>query len=228
MTHRSVFSAACRLGVLAGLAAGALRAQPASEFLALMDRFSKNFAGAKATIHSTTHTVGVPEDEVETGTIFVKRSGGKTQFLIAFASPNIYTAAVRDQIAEVYYPKLNEIHEYDLRAYKDIAQKLFLLGFGMPGSELAANYEIRNVRHETIDGQSATHVELVPKAPEVLKQLKRVEVWISDATQCPARQTFYLPDGGFRMAQFSNMEVNPKLPGSAFDLPKGARRVRIN
>jgi outer membrane lipoprotein-sorting protein len=193
-----------------------------------MDQFARTFASAKAEIRSTTHNVGVPEDDKETGTIFVRRSGAKTQFLIAFTEPNTYTVAVREQIAEVYRPKLNEIQEYDIRAYKDVAQKLFLLGFGMPGKELAASYEIRNLKHDTIDSQAAIYLELMPKSADVLSKLKSVELWISDATHCPVRQIFHLPDGGFRIAQFSNLQVNPKLPANAFDLPKGAKRVRMN
>jgi len=217
-----------RLGLLAVVSTACLPAQPGSEFLALLDRFARTFTAAKAGIRTTNHVVGVKEDDVETGTIFVKRSGGKSQFLITFTAPNTYTAAVREQVAEVYYPKLNEIHEYDIRSYKDIAQKLFLLGFGMPGRELAANYDVRNVRHETVDSQPATYLELVPKSADVLSKLKRVELWIADSNQCPVRQTFHFPDGGFRTAQFSALEVNPKLPASAFDFPKGAKRVRMN
>jgi hypothetical protein len=62
----------------------------------------------------------------------------------------------------------------------------------------------------------------------VLRQLKSIEVWISDATQCPVRQAFHMPDGGFRTAQFSALAVNPKLPGDTFDLPRSAKRVRVN
>ena len=88
---------------------------------------------------------GVPDDEVDSGVIYIKRSGGKAQFRIDFTGPNSQSVEVREQLVEIYHPKLNEIQEYDLRAYKDVAQKLFLLGFGMPGRELAANYEIRTL-----------------------------------------------------------------------------------
>lgn len=193
-----------------------------------MDNFARAFSGARATLRSINHVIGLPEDEVETGTIFVKRSGGKTQFRIDFQEPNAYTAAVRERVAEIYRPKLNEIQEYDLRAFKDVAQKLFLLGFGMPGRELAANYDIRNSKHDIVDGEGARYMELIPKSPDVLKQLKSVEIWISDRTQCPLRQTFHMRDGSSRTAQFSAMEVNPKFPAGTFDLPNGAKRVRVN
>jgi outer membrane lipoprotein-sorting protein len=219
---------ALRVPVLVGVAAGMALCQPTENFLGRLDQFSRTFTGAKATIRSTVHTRGIPDDDVETGAIFVKRSGGKTQFRIDFTPPNVYTAEVREQTAEIYHPKLNLIDVYDLSAYKDIAEKLFLLGFGMPGSELAANYEIRNLKHDSVDGQGAAYVELIPKSPGVRRQLKSIEVWISDASLCPVRQIFHMPDGSSRTAEFSAMEVNPKLPGNIFELPKSAKRVKAN
>jgi len=214
--------------VLACLTAGIVPCQPTASFLDRLDQFSRTFTCAKANIRSIVHTNSIPDDDIETGTIFVKRPGGTTLFRIDFTRPNVYTAEVREETAEVYHPKLNEIDVYDLRAYKDIAQRLFLLGFGMPGRELAANYEIRNLKHDSVDGQGAAYVELIPKSPGVRRQLKSIEVWISDASLCPVRQIFHMPDGSSRTAEFSAMEVNPKLPGNIFELPKSAKRVKAN
>ena len=79
-----------------------------------------------------------------------------------------------------------------------------------------------------LDTQGATYMELIPKSPDVLRRLKTVEIWISDATQCPLRQIFHQADGSTRTADFSALEVNPKIPGDTFELPKGAKRVRMN
>jgi outer membrane lipoprotein-sorting protein len=105
---------------------------------------------------------------------------------------------------------------------------MFLLGFGTAGRDLAANYEIRDLRPETVDSQAATHLELIPKSPDVLKQLNRMELWISERSQCPVRQKFHFPDGSYRTVTFSSLQLNPALPASTFDLPKSARRVRMN
>jgi outer membrane lipoprotein-sorting protein len=210
------------------LTAAAAVCQPAASVLTLLDRFSKTFTGAKADLRSTNHLQGVPEDDVQTGTFLVRKSGSKTEFRVDFKQPNAQSVVVNDRTLEIYRPKLNETQVYDVATYHDIVQKLFLLGFGMPGRELGANYDIRNSRHETVDGQAATYLELIPKSPDVRKQLTRVEIWISDKTVCPVRQTFHSPDGGFRTAQFSNLEVNPKFPANAFELPKSAKRVKAN
>ncbi|MEI9972506.1 MAG: outer membrane lipoprotein carrier protein LolA [Ignavibacteriota bacterium] len=216
------------VAVLLCLIPGIVPAQPADVFLGRLDQASQKFSGVKATIRRTTHTQGIDEDEVETGDFFVKRSGNQSQIRIDFKQPNVYSVVLSDRMAEVYRPKIKDITEYDLRAYKDVAEKLFLLGFGMPGRELAANYQIGNVRHDAVEGQACTHLELTPKSDAVRKQLKSIEVWISDQTLCPARQVFHMPNGSRNTADFSQLEVNPNLAKGTFDLPKDAKRKKVN
>ena len=221
-------SSAFAVPLLVCLAAGIAPCQTTEAFLSSMDQSSRTFTGAKATIRRTEHIRGIPDDDPEIGTIFVKRSGSKMQFRIDFKPPNEYAAVLREQTVEVYHPKINEITEYNLRAYKNIVEKLFMLGFGMPCRELAANYEIHNLKSDAVDGQACTYMELIPKSPDVRKQLKSIEVWVSAKTLCPARQIFHMPDGSSNTAEFSGMEVNPKLPAGTFDLPKSAKRVKAN
>jgi outer membrane lipoprotein-sorting protein len=196
--------------------------------LAKLDQFARTFKGATAAILTTTHVQGIPDDDVQSGNFLVRRSGSGAEMRIDFKQPNEYTALVNAATAEVYHPKINESQVYDIRQYKDAAQKLLLLGFGMSGRDLDASYQTRSTRSAQLEGQATTYLELIPKSPDVLKQINRIEIWISDATLCPVRQTFHMIDGGLRTAQFSNLVVNPKFPPGAFDLPKGVKRVKAN
>ena len=193
-----------------------------------MNQFAGTFSGAEVAIQTTDHTQGVPDDEVEKGAMRVKRSGGKSQILIELKGANARTAVLLEQTAEIYYPKLNEIEIYDIRSYKNSVQALSSLGFGMSGKEIAANYIIQTLRHETLASQAVTYVELIPHSPDVLKLVKSIELWISDTTQCPVRQILHQPGGDFRSTEFSALQLNPKFAPNAFDLPKNAKRVRIN
>ena len=204
-------------------------AQQATELFLRLDRFAPTFAGAKAAIRSTRHTAVLNEDETDVGVVTVKKAtAGKLRFIITYTGENAHTILMGDEKIEIYYPKANEIQQYNLRKYRDVAQKLFLLGFGTPGRELAANYEVRGVRQEIIDSQPSEHLELIPKSTEVLKLLTRVELWISDRSQCPIEQKFYFPGGNYRTVLYSDLQLNPVLPASVFDLPKSARRVVMN
>ncbi len=193
-----------------------------------MDVSAPLFTSATANIRVTTHTAAIDDDEVEIGTLIIKRRGPhKLEFLMSYLGRNALSVAFRDSTVEVYTPKNNSIQPYDLRKYRDIVQQLMLLGFGMSGSELASKYEIRNPGSDAIEGQNSTHLDLVPKSPEVLKQLKRVEIWISAASGYPLRQKFYLGGGDYRLVTYSGVRINPKVSWDALDLPKNAKREPV-
>jgi outer membrane lipoprotein-sorting protein len=205
-------------------------AQSTADVLARLDQAARLFAGATASIRVITHTGIINEDETQIGNVAVKRSSPhEMRFLINFTGPDAQAIALREQTLQIYYPKLNTVREYDIGRYKDLAQKLILLGFGMSGSELADSYDISNLGGERVELQDSVHLQLTPKASEVLKQLSRVDLWISLKTNCPVQQKFYMPGGDYRLVTYSDVSVNPPhLPTSALELPKGAKRERMN
>ena len=155
---------------LCGFAATTCRAQSTAEIFSRLDQAARSFVGATAAIRVTTHTGIIDEDEIQVGTVAVKRySSNEMQFLINFTGQDAQGIALRGRTLQIYYPKLNTVREYDTGKYKDLVQKLILLGFGMPGRELAANYEVSNLGAERIQSQDSIHLQLTPKAPDVLK-----------------------------------------------------------
>jgi outer membrane lipoprotein-sorting protein len=218
-----------RRALLAGLTVAVCCAQPSAELLARLDRFSRTFRGMKAGIRTTNHIAGIDEDEKESGVILLTRtSPARFRMSLSFTGPNAVTVILRDQTAEIYHPKLNEIQEYDIRQYKDIAHELFQLGFGVAGADRDKSYSIVSLKREAVGDENATYLQLLPKSTEVRKRVSKVELWISDKTNCAIRQKLYFPDGGYRLAEFSGLLVNPNIPSSAFDLPKSAKRVKVN
>jgi outer membrane lipoprotein-sorting protein len=231
---RSLF---IRIGVMASalaictpVATKTLWAQSTAEIFARLDDAARSFTAATANIKVITHTAVIDKDETQVGTIVVKRTSRRDErFLINFTEPDARAVAFRDGKIQLYYPKLNTVQEYEIGKYKDAAEKLILLGFGERGSELAGNYEVANLGNERIGSEDSLHLQLTPKAPEVLEKLKRVDLWISLKTNCPAQQKFYIPGGDYRLVTYSNFKVNPPhLPASALEVPKGAKRQRMN
>jgi outer membrane lipoprotein-sorting protein len=205
-------------------------AQSTAEVLTRLDQAATSFTGATANIRVINHTALINEDETQIGDVAVKRSSQHDMsFLINFTGPDAQAIALRGGMLQIYYPKLNTVREYNIGKYKDLAQKLILLGFGMAGRELAANYDISNLGGERVGSQDSVHLQLTPRASEVLKQLSRVDLWISLKTNCPVQQKFYMPGGDYRLVTYSDVRVNPPhLPTSALDLPKAAKRERMN
>jgi len=102
-----------------------------------------------------------------------------------------------------------------------------ILGFGMSGRDLAANYTISNLRHELVSGHPTIAVDLTPKTKDVLDlHLNKLQLWAAEDTGAPVQQKLYFRDGPWTV-EYSNVQLNPKLPGNAFDLPKSAKRQLV-
>jgi outer membrane lipoprotein-sorting protein len=217
------------ISLLLVFGAGLSVAQSVASVLSRLDQTAHSFTAATANIRAISHTAVIEEDDTEVGNIIMKRvSSERIHLLITFTGTSGRSIVLRDHTLEIYYPKLNLIQEYDIQKYGDVAQKLLLLGFGTSGHELASNYEIKNLGGENVGSEDTTRLELTPKAPELLKQLKKVELWISEKTGLALQQKFYMPDGDHRVVTYTNLKVNPVLSSSALDLPKGAKRMPMN
>ena len=206
-----------------------LQAQSTSEIFSRLDQASPSFRAATANIRVVTHTGVIDKDDVQIGSVIIKRySSNELRFLITFTGEDAQAISFRGPTVQIYYPKLNTVREYDIGKYKDVAQKLILLGFGMSGRQIAANYNVRNLGGEMVESQNSVHLQLTPLTSDVLKQLSRVDLWISLKTNCPVQQKFYMPGGDYRLVTYSDVKLNPHMPASALDLPKSAKRERMN
>jgi outer membrane lipoprotein-sorting protein len=205
-----------------------LAAQTVSSLLAKLDEVAPRFQSATANLTWIDHQGVVNIEEKQTGTVAIRRySRTSAHYVARFTSPDVYAVALRDNVIERYTPKNNLIQQYDISRYRDIAQALMLLGFGMTGKDLAAAFEIAGVRAEAVAGQPAAHVDLKPKAPEIRKQVVRIELWISDALGCAIQQKLHYPGGSYKLVTFASVKLNPKLDRAAMELPKNAKREKV-
>jgi len=192
-----------------------------------MDRAGPAFKAFSADLRSVTHTAVINEDAVETGRILLRRGKHDMAMLVEFTQPNPKSVAVHDRKAEIYYPRLQTIEEYDIGQYRALLDQFMLIGFGTSGKELAAAYDMRVLGNETVAGTPATHLELIPKSAEVLKNLKKLELWLPEAETYPVQQKIYLAAGDYKLFTYTNVKMNPPLKDSDLKLkvPKDTKRV---
>ena len=60
----------------------------------------------------------------------------------------------------------------------------------------------------------------------MLKNLKKLELWIPESGDYPVQQKFYLAAGDYKLATYTNVKMNPPLSDSDLKLraPKDAKR----
>ncbi len=209
----------------------AARPKPAGDQEAVLDRVDRAgaaFRGMSAHLRRLSHTAVINEDNVDSGTILLKRAHRRDlRMLIDLTEPDPRTVAFQGHTLEIYYPKAATVQEIDVGTGKDRAllEQFFLLGFGTSRAELQASYNLRLVGQDTLGGQKTEILELIPKSKEVLQHLTKLEMWVAE-NGYPVQQKFYLKGGDYQLATYSDMKINPDLPDSALKLktPKNVKR----
>jgi outer membrane lipoprotein-sorting protein len=209
------------------LVAAAVTPESLANVLARMDRAAASFKDMTADVRWMQHTAAINQDAVDTGTILLKRSKHDIRMRVEFTSPDRKSVALQGHKLEIYYPNRNEVEEYDTGKYREMLDQFLLIGFGMSGTELAASYTVKVLGSEAVAGQPAVQLELIPKSAEMLKNLKKLEMWIADTNVYPVQQKFYLPGGDYRLVTYTNVKVNSGLRDTdlALKLPKDVKRV---
>ncbi len=227
---RSLSGLAVGVGGLFALAIAAFAADPLDAVLARMDASAAAFRSMSANIKRVSHTAAINEDSVDSGTIKLKRSRkgtpGDTRMIVDLTAPDRKTAALEGETFQIYLPKIKTVQIFDLGKKRNLLDQFLLLGFGTPGRDLSRAYATTFAGAENVEGHQAAHLQLIPKSPEVLKQLRKVDLWISDESGYPSQQRFNQPSGDYTLVTFSDLKVNPNLPDSALklQLPKGVKR----
>jgi outer membrane lipoprotein-sorting protein len=206
-----------------------LAAAPAEEQVvrAKMDAAAAGFRSMSGKIVKVTHTAVINDDGKESGTIWLKRlDPHDIRLLVEIAEPDPKSYALKEKKAEVYYPKIQTVQEYNLGKQGQLLDQFLLLGFGTPTRELLKVYSLSVVGEETVAGQKTARVQLIPKSPKVLQYLTKAELWISLSDGHTVQQKFYEPSGDYRQATYSEVKWNLELADSEVDLklPKDVKR----
>jgi outer membrane lipoprotein-sorting protein len=204
--------------------ASSLGAQSLDAVYARLDKSAQQFKSVSADLKRDVHTAVVNDDTIETGTIKVKREKSGTRMLIDFTAPDRKTVAFDGATVSVYLPNVKTVQIYNVGDKRGLIDKLLLLGFGATSDELRADYDVTLVGVEPIDGKPTNHIQLIPKAKDVLMRLKKADLWISDATGTPVQQRFVTSaSGDFMLVTYGDAKLNTVISDGSLKLtyPKG-------
>jgi outer membrane lipoprotein-sorting protein len=194
--------------------------------LASLDKSAASFQGLTASLTRVAFTAVLNDKSTEKGRISMRRPRpNDLRVLIELTEPDAKSVSIRGAKAEIYYPKIKTVHEYNLGKQRNLVDQYLLLGFGTSGQALAKSYALKALGEETIGGHRATKMEMTPRSDEAKQHLKRVEMWITDAGH-PIQQQFFYPSGDYMLITYSDVKWNPSLNDEAVTLrlPQGVKR----
>jgi hypothetical protein len=193
-----------------------------------MDASAASFKGLTADVKKIAHNDFLKEDDVDSGTIVVKRSKPhELRAVVDITAPDKKQLELSGHTVQVYYPKSNTLQYGTLdKKTTALADQLLLLGFGSTSNDIQSAYNVTLGGLETVEGQKTVRILLVPKKPESLGDIVSIELWISE-TGLTVRQKFNQKGKDYLLATYTNMKLVNNLPDPKLNVPKNAHREPI-
>jgi outer membrane lipoprotein-sorting protein len=214
VTRRSIAAALLALAPLSF----SLRADTLEAVLARMDKQAAAFRKLTAKFKKITYTEVLNENSTEEGSLWLMRNGKDMQVRGEVTGQDAYSFGFRGRRGEKYNPKINTVQIFDLGKERGLIDQFLLLGFGSSAKDILKNYQAKIAGAGTVGGVRTAILELTPKDPKILEQVRKVDLWIPENAGYPVQQKFFQPGGNYYLISYANVQLKPALPDSAFQL----------
>ena len=186
--------------------------------LTQMDAAAKNFRTTEASFVWEQYQKVIDETDTQKGKIYFRREGSDTQMAAEVQEPDKKYVVYSGGKVQVYQPKIDQVNEYSPGKSRADLESFLVLGFGGSGHELLKSYDVKYQGSENANGVETGKLELVPKSARLRGNIERILLWIDPARGVSVQQQFFEPGGDYRLAKYSQIQINQKLPDNAFKL----------
>jgi len=199
------------------------QADPALErVLKQMDSTAAAFRSTEATFVWNQYQKVVNDTDTQKGKIYFRRQDKEIQMAADITEHNNqpekkYVLFSNGKV-QVYQPSIDQVTEYNAGKNRSELESFLVLGFGGSGHDLLKSYEVKYLGNEKVDGVNASKLELVPKSVKVRNNIGRILLWIDPARGVSVQQQFFEPSGDYRLAKYSDIQLNPRISDNVFKL----------
>jgi outer membrane lipoprotein-sorting protein len=194
-----------------------------------MDEAAANFRSTQADFEWDTYQKVIDEvDDVETGTISYRRAGREIEMMaevkkagstLATLKPEPKSVLFSEGKIRMYQPKVDQVTVYDVGKNRADVESYLVLGFGGSGHDLQKSWDVTYLGPETVSGVATAKLQLVPKSQKVRNTYKQIILWIDLERGISVQQQAFQPQGDYKLAKYSNIQVNgKKIPDEVFKL----------
>jgi outer membrane lipoprotein-sorting protein len=194
-----------------------------------MDEREKTFRNFTAKISQKRYTVVLQEfEKPELGEFYYERDKNGVQVRLEFTSPGKTVLTIKDNVATLYKPAINQAQIKNLGKDQDIAEYL-AIGLSQSPEKLEKTFDILYKGVETVDGTSCDVLVFKPKLPKVAAYIASIYVWYRKSDGVPVQNKRVEPNGDFYLINFTDEKMNVKIPRSKFDpkLPNGVQKQQL-
>ncbi|PYX81332.1 MAG: outer membrane lipoprotein-sorting protein [Acidobacteria bacterium] len=206
-------------GALLAQAAPKAQASPALEkILNRMDETAAKFRAAQADFVWEQFQSVVKETDTQKGKVYFRWATKDLQMMANIQDPTQKNVLYSDGKVQVYQPTIDQVTVYAPGKNRADVESFLVLGFGGGGHDLLKSFDVKYEGSENVGGVQTTKLDLLPKSPRVRNMFDHILMWVDPARGVSVQQQVFEPSGDFRLAKYSDIQLNQKLPDNIFKL----------
>ena len=186
--------------------------------LSQMDNTAANFRTTEASFVWNQYQKVVDETDKQEGKVYFRRAGKETQMAADITSPDKKYVLFTDSKVEVYQPKIDQVTSYNTGKNRAEFESFLVLGFGGGGHDMLKSFDVKYLGDEKLDGVDTAKLDLIPKSQKVKNNFQHIVLWIDPARGVSVQQQLFEPSGDYRLAKYSDIQINQKISDTVFRL----------
>lgn len=161
--------------------------------------------------------------DTQKGKIYFRRSGRDIQMAADFSQPDSKQLVFSDGKIQIYQPRIDQVDIYDAKAHREEFESFLVVGFGGGGHDMLKSFAVTFVGNEKIGDTDTAKLDLVPKSDEVKRSFSHLLLWIDPQRGISVQQQLFETSGDYRLAKYSDIQLNQKISENAFKLRTNAK-----
>jgi outer membrane lipoprotein-sorting protein len=193
-----------------------------------MDDAATKFRTTEASFAWTQYNKVIDDvTETQEGKIYFRRAGNETQMAAEILQPSAKVVIFSDGKIQIYQPRIDQVDIYDAGAHREEFESFLVLGFGGSGRDMLKSFDITYAGNEKIDGTETAKLDLTPKSEKVRQHFAHILLWIDPQRGMSLRQQLFETSGDYRLAKYSDIQVNQKISDDKFKLKTNGKTKTV-
>lgn len=186
--------------------------------LSQMDKTAASFRTTQASFVSDQYQKVVDEHDLQAGKVYFRRVGDDTQMAADITEPDQKYVLYDGSKVQLYQPKIDQVTSYSAGKNRADFESFLVLGFGGGGHDMLKSFDVKYLGTEKLGNIDTAKLDLVPKSQKVRNTFQHIVLWIDPARGVSLQQQFFDPSGDYRLAKYTDIQLNQKIPDAVFKL----------
>jgi outer membrane lipoprotein-sorting protein len=183
-----------------------------------MDQTAASFRTAQAAFVWDQYQKVVDDHDVQKGTVYFRRTGNEIQMAADIREPALKYVVFSEGKVQFYQPSMDQVTTFNTSKDRAAVESFMVLGFGGSGKDMLKSFDVKYIDAEKLNGIDTAKLELVPKSVKGRNMFDHIWLWVDTSRGVSVQQQLFEPSGDYRVAKYSDIQLNQRIPDSAFKL----------